>query len=116
MRNLTIILLSISLTGCISNAEIRAKQLKAREDYIAAHPKIKSEFAEAIRAAKIRVGMSKDDVKASWGTPCWYCHGTRQSTWGDTWEYNIFGTGSYGVGAGTYVFFDDAGRVRGVSR
>jgi hypothetical protein len=28
---------------------------------------------------------------------------------GDSWEYNIFGTGSYGIGAGTYLFFDNRG-------
>lgn len=55
--------------------------------------------AEAILNGKIMVGMSKDEVRASWGPPC---HVT-DTTWGDTWIYAGCGT-DYSVG-GTYIYF-----------
>ncbi|GKS69549.1 hypothetical protein W03_15530 [Nitrosomonas sp. PY1] len=58
----------------------------------------------------IMVGMTKDQVLASWGKPCGWCYGTRQSSTGDIWEYNKFGSsyiGSYlGVRSNTYLYFD----------
>lgn len=87
-----------------------------REDYIAAHPSLSKEYAQAIREGKIKVGMTKEEVHAAWGPHCWYCHGTRENSWGDVWEYNIFGSGTYGAGKGTYVFFNNAGKVTSISR
>lgn len=55
---------------------------------------------------KIRVGMTKQEVINAWGQPCWHCYGTRKTSNGDTWEYNVFGSGSMGAGSGTYLFFD----------
>jgi outer membrane protein assembly factor BamE len=78
-----------------------------RDEYLASHPI--TQFRDEISRGAIKVGMSKEEVIASWGQPCGYCYGTSQSSTGDSWEYNIFGTGSYGIGAGTYLFFDNRG-------
>lgn len=96
-------------------AACASSEYQFRQDHLAT-AKISPANADAIRRSKIKVGMTQDDVRAAWGGPCGYCRGTRKATWGDSWEYNIFGTGRHGIGSGTYVFFDKAGRVRGVSR
>lgn len=93
------------LAGCVSDQS-------RRTDYLAANPSTSPEIAAAIKAGQIKVGMTKDQVQASWGAPCSRCYGTRQASWGDTWEYNTFGSGSYGAGSGTYIYFDRAGKVR----
>jgi len=59
----------------------------------------------AIANKQIKKGMTKDEVMAAWGRPCWACYGTRSTSEGDWWEYNYWGAGSYGAGAGKYLFF-----------
>jgi len=76
-----------------------------RDEYLAAHPA--TEFRDQISNGMIKVGMSKDEVIASWGPPCGYCYGTSQSSSGESWEYNVFGSSGYG--SGTYLFFDNRG-------
>lgn len=88
-----------------------ASQQSKREAYLKNHPNTDPVIAQAIKAGKIRKGMTKEEVRASWGDPCWYCYGTKEASWGDSWEYNPFGTGRYSVGAGTYVYFDRSGKV-----
>lgn len=103
-----IFILAAVLSGCAILEPPEKKRLLA-------DPNLPSDVRSAILAGKIRVGMTKDQVTAAWGYHCWYCRGTRHSSWGDTWEYNPFGSGSYGVGSGTYLFFDASGRLRGWS-
>lgn len=99
------------LVGCASlSAEHR------RNQYIEQHQDSKSDITlNAIAHGYIKMGMTKEDVLASWGNPCGWCYGTTHNSWGDSWEYNVFGAGSYGVGSGTYVYFDRWGRVSGFS-
>ena len=97
----------ILLAGC-------ASQDRQRSDYVAANPDLDPEIRQTILNGQIRRGMTKDQVLASWGPPCWWCHGTSENSWGDTWEYNAFGSSGYG--RGTLVFFDSAGKVREWSR
>jgi len=40
-----------------------------RQKYVEAHPKLRSEFAKAILDGEVCVGMTPEDVKASWGNP-----------------------------------------------
>ncbi len=87
-----------------------------RQNYVQSRAsEIPSSIRGAIIDGNIMRGMTKDEVRASWGDPCGYCYGTKSASWGDTWEYNVFGSGSYGAGNGTYVFFDQADRVTGWS-
>jgi len=100
---------SLGLVGCASDQVRRDNAMKA-------HPEWPEEIRKTIAEGKIQVGMTKDQVKASWGPPCGYCYGTKQSSWSDTWEYNPFGTGRYGIGAGTYLFFDSSGQLKAWSK
>ena len=107
MIRITTVILMIMLTGCVSPAQ--------RADFVNAHPKISDEYKQAILHGQIMKGITKDEVRASWGNPCSYCYGTTHNSWGDSWEYNVFGSGSYGAGNGTYVYFDGSGHVTGWS-
>ena len=101
-----VVLLAALLAGCAGN-ETRRQVL--------ADPATPPAIRQAIEQEKIRVGMTKQQVIAAWGPPCGYCYGTRESSWGDTWEYNVFGTTSSGIGRGTYLYFDRTGTLTGWS-
>lgn len=88
----------------------------AREEYVRQHPDLDTDTKVDIIMGRIRRGMSKEHVKVIMGEPCGYCYGTKTSSWGDTWEYNTFGTGRYSAGSGFYVFFDNQGKVTGWSK
>lgn len=98
------------LTGCGWIQEVNIKK------QVLADPALAPKVREAIENNKIKIGMTKNQVIASWGNPCWYCYGTRESSWGDTWEYNLFGSGRYSAGSGTYLFFDTLGRLKAWSK
>ena len=102
-----ILLLSIFLMGCSFNPD--RKQ-------VLADPRTPDDIKGLIYAKRIRVGMTKQQVTAAWGKHCWYCYGTKTSSWGDTWEYNQFGTGRHGIGNGRYLYFDKAGRLEAISQ
>ncbi len=71
-----------------------------REDYIAKHPEWEPKMVELIRAGMIAKGMTKEQVRAAWGRPCWQCQGTTKGPWGSSWEFDT-----------QVVFFDLHGRV-----
>jgi hypothetical protein len=91
------------LTGCGFAQEIKIK------NQVLSYPNLSPDTRKAIQEKTIKAGMTKEQVIASWGNPCWYCYGTRENSWGDTWEYNVFGSSSYGAGSGTYLYFDRSG-------
>lgn len=103
MRTAVCGIILIFLCGCVTQQD--------RLDWLATHPDTPPRIAQAVSQGAITQGMTKAQVRASWGTPCGLCYGTTQSSWGDTWEYNPLGYGSYSTG--TIVYFDSAGRVRG---
>lgn len=113
MKNLYLILATVLLTACVNASAI---QQQKRQEYVKANLKSLDRLtASAILNGEIKNGMTKEQVKASWGEPCGYCYGTTNNSWGDSWEYNSFGTGYYGIGRGKYIYFDNAGRVKGWS-
>jgi len=83
----------IALTAC-ENAPTR------REDLLAQHPEWNENTMRVIRSGKIFKGMSKEQVRAAWGRPCYNCQGTTSGTWGESWEYPT-----------QVVFFDAQGKV-----
>jgi hypothetical protein len=99
-----IALAAVLLCGC-------ANKTADREHYLANN---QTQHADDIRKGMITKGMTKDEVRAAWGKPCGHCIGTRSASWGDTWEYNIFGSSR--PGSGTYVYFNPEGRVIGWSK
>ena len=111
MKKMFLLLMFLLLSGCGI-----IEENAIRKEVLANDMNMSPEFRHAIWDKKIMVGMSKDQVRASWGNPCWHCYGTRESSYGDTWEYNIFGTGSNGIGGGTYLFFDRRGKLKSWSK
>jgi hypothetical protein len=99
--------LTLWAVGALAGCGLLQERATRREAL--ADPALDPAIRAAIEAKQIRVGMSKQQVTAAWGLHCWYCPGTRQTSQGDSWEYNPFGTGSYSYGAGTYLYFDRAG-------
>jgi outer membrane protein assembly factor BamE len=77
------------------------------------------EIRRAIDQKELTVGMTKEQVIASWGLPCKWCYGTRKNPGGDMWEYHfpgadsvIVGSDFVGIGTGTYLYFDKDGKLR----
>ncbi|GAB6067139.1 hypothetical protein JCM13664_04570 [Methylothermus subterraneus] len=71
-----------------------------REDYFAKHPEWEPQMVALIRDGRIAKGMTKEQVRAAWGRPCWLCQGTTKGAWGESWEYDT-----------QIVFFDTQGKV-----
>lgn len=109
-RGLALLAVALALGGCGVMQERTARR-EALAD-----PKLTPEIRAAIEGKQIRVGMTKQQVIAAWGNPCWWCYGTRTTSRGDSWEYNLFGSSAYGIGNGTYLYFDTAGRLTYWSR
>lgn len=101
-----IVLLAVLLSGCGAVEQARNR------DAVMNDPMLSADVRRAIENKQIKVGMTKNEVMASWGIPCWYCYGTRETSEGEWWEYNPFGTGRYGAGNGTYLFFDNTGTLK----
>lgn len=49
--------------------DLKTQMRVARENYIANNPDLNPSFAEAIREERLAIGMSANDVRASWGAP-----------------------------------------------
>jgi hypothetical protein len=90
---MSLILLLTTLVAC-ENAPTR------REELLVQYPDWNSKTIKLIRDGKIFIGMTKDQVRASWGRHCLTCQGTTEGTWGESWEY-----------ATQVVFFDSEGKV-----
>lgn len=105
MRYQVKILLSVTLMIFLYACGM-VKENRIRESVLS-DSNLPSHIREAIQQKQIMVGMTKQQVIASWGEPCWWCYGTRQSSVGDTWEYNVFGSSVYGAGSGAYLYFDN---------
>lgn len=71
-----------------------------REEMIAQHPEWDPQTVKIIEGGYLQKGMTKEQVKAAWGRPCWTCTGTTSGDWGEAWEYQT-----------QVVFFDKQGRV-----
>lgn len=62
--------LSVTAQRILAKLQERAdKKAAEREKYIASKPSLDSEFQDAIRGGRVRIGMSTEDVAASWGEP-----------------------------------------------
>lgn len=95
------------LSGCSAVRDNRIRQ------EVLADSNLPEEIRSAIDLKELAVGMTQEQVIASWGSPCKWCYRTRKSSSGDTWEYHIPGADSIivgsdfiGIGTGTYLYFD----------
>jgi outer membrane protein assembly factor BamE len=104
MKPLLIILLLATLTGCATHGT------EQRAAVVAAHPDWSVQTKQDVLSGLIRVGMTQEQVLASWGTPCLTCYGTRRSSVGEWWEYDVFADTR--PGTGTHLFFGPDGKLR----
>lgn len=105
MKCFLVTALLLAIAGC-------ATDQSRRDQYLQVNPQTEPRISAAITEGSIVIGMTKEEVIASWGYPCGRCYGTRESSAGDWWEYNPFGSSSYGIGAGTHLRFDNSGRLK----
>jgi hypothetical protein len=83
----------IFLSGCESS-------VVKPEEAIAKHPEWDEQTITYIREGLLIKGMTKEQVRASWGAYCETCQGTKKFEWGETWEYPT-----------QVVFFDKTGKM-----
>lgn len=107
--SLLAILAILTLSSCAIQEANRVESIRQKT---LSDQSISNEIRSAILNKQIMVGMTKQQVLASWGQPCGLCYGTRRSSAGDTWEYNPGETTSLGIGIGTYLYFDVNGILR----
>ena len=96
MKNLLLFTLVLSLLGCESPPVRRSQILEE-------HPEWSDEMVTIITEGVLIKGMTSDQVRASWGYPCWSCPGTaKDDSWDQwrSWEYLT-----------QVVFFDKDGKV-----
>lgn len=89
-----LLLIGVLLLVACENGPVR------REEMLSQHSEWNSHIQHLIRAGYIDKGMNQEQVKASWGRPCWSCTGTTKGSWGEAWEYTT-----------QVVFFDKDGKV-----
>ena len=85
---ITVIATVLILSGCSAVKDNRIRQ------EVLADSKLPEEIRRAIDLKELAVGMTQEQVIASWGSPCKWCYRTRKSSSGDTWEYHIPGADS----------------------
>ncbi len=92
----------LCLVGCAAGPDTR------RVEAVTAHPEWPERDKANVLAGKIQTGMTKEQVEASWGPPCWCCYGTRRTSHGEWWQYSVFGC-TRGGHSGTRLYFNNAG-------
>ena len=104
---LFIIIGVLLLQGCANVSPITRKDnpITRRKDYVQKHPELKENIRQAILEGKVRLGMTKEQVIASWGEP--YNKSTFGSVWGTTEQWT-YGTCLYGC---TILDFDNQGKL-----
>lgn len=55
--------------GCSTVGSLRKPSLSSRQEYIRDNPRLSAEIKQTILEGKVIKGMTKDDVRASWGEP-----------------------------------------------
>lgn len=79
----------ILLCGCAT-----FPSAQVRQTYVDSHPSLPKETRQAILEGKIRIGMTKDEVKASWGECFQFCNYPQSNictSFGCTETYNCCG-------------------------
>jgi len=77
-----------------------------KQDYVSAHPNLEPKIAKLIMDGEICIGMTEDEVRASWG------NGTenRSASLDGTFDQWIYHSSFYGA-AGTYLYFKNGSLV-----
>ncbi|MBL7130966.1 MAG: hypothetical protein ISS45_06170 [Candidatus Omnitrophica bacterium] len=60
---------SLTILGCASSGPLLKPDIDSRQGYVMNHPELSYEIKQAILEGRVIEGMTKDDVRASWGEP-----------------------------------------------
>ena len=116
MNKILLLIPFLFLFACSGVSQVSEAQTLRRYNYLKDKVDVLDrDVINQIAVGTINLGFTKEQVIAARGEPCSYCYGTTESSWGDTWEYNPFGTSTYGIGHGTYIYFNKMGNVTGWS-
>ena len=77
------------LDGKPSFEEVATAKKTRRESYLTANPKMPDVFKDAIMKGGIMIGMTHEDVTASWGAPYDKRQFMISGELGETWEYGL---------------------------
>jgi hypothetical protein len=98
MKKTIFFIILISLIACESPPVRRAQIIEE-------HPEWGAKMVKVINKGYLLKGMTVDQVKASWGRPCWSCTGTKMDDEWDKWQ-------SWEYAAQTVFFDEDEKLVR----
>jgi outer membrane protein assembly factor BamE (lipoprotein component of BamABCDE complex) len=59
----------IFLSGCATSGPLLRPSFNSRQEYVRNHPRLSPEIKQAILEGRVIKGMTKEDVRASWGEP-----------------------------------------------
>ncbi|MBL7130969.1 MAG: hypothetical protein ISS45_06185 [Candidatus Omnitrophica bacterium] len=57
----------LTILGCASSGPLLKPDMDSRQGYVMNHPELSYEIKQAILEGKVIKGMTKDNVRASWG-------------------------------------------------
>ena len=93
---LLILCVLLALGGCDFTAAIRDQEDAIwRTEYLQDRPDLPADTRASIEAQRVRLGMTKEEVRASWGRPCDTSRHVSANGIIETWEY---GWWSYEIG------------------
>lgn len=76
----------IAISGCASTPLMKPSY-SSRQTYVDTHPHLNTEIKRAILDGRVIKGMTREDVKASWGEPNSINHSTSSKEWDESWSY-----------------------------
>ncbi len=68
MKKSLVIFLCLGLVGCATSAPLLRPSQNSRQEYVNSHPESSPEIKQAILEGKVIKGMTKEDVRAGWGS------------------------------------------------
>ncbi|MDD3375052.1 MAG: hypothetical protein PHY73_04945 [Candidatus Omnitrophica bacterium] len=99
IKKLSIFLFFFTLLGCVSTKPFGVPDRNSRQEYVQANPEISDNIKKAILEERIVVGMTKEQVAATWGKPSSIddsndgshlkVHGKEEESW---WYRSFFGS------------------------
>ena len=78
------------LFGCATSGPLIRPNQSSRQEYISNHPELSSDIKQAILNCRVIKGMTKEDVKMSWGEPTRVKDFSRDP---NAWWYDKYGEG-----------------------
>ena len=80
-----------------------------RQDYLTEHPELSNDFAKAIKEGNIAIGMTSNEVLASWGKPDQVVATVSKDSTEELWTYNP--SRGYSPGGGPMILNFTNGRL-----